>query len=126
MKRSYEVSQVEDVTGGGRKCTCCHLSPSENLNARIEIEICHQALVSEENMTRAKMPSIGMVGAVKAPPTVNSIKVPKIVSSHHYLPATVETILWGYFSHCAKPALQIETGDAFLQILILICVIFLQ
>jgi hypothetical protein len=39
-----------------------------------------------------------------------TLKLLRIVSVHHYLPATVETILWGYFSHCAKPALEIESG----------------
>jgi hypothetical protein len=57
-------------------------------------------------------PSIGMVGTIKAPPVVNAIKTPQVISSHHYLPATVDTILWGYFSHSAKPALEIMTGGS--------------
>jgi hypothetical protein len=72
------MSQAEEVTVGG-KCPCCQLSPSEHLNAMKEIGICHETLVSEEIMTKskAKMPSIGMVGAIKAPPVVNAVKLPR-------------------------------------------------
>ncbi len=31
--------------------------------------------------------------------------------SHHFLPATAETVHWGYFSKLLKPAVEIESGD---------------
>src|SRR3954453_23594289 len=31
--------------------------------------------------------------------------------NHHYLPATAETVHWGYFSKLLKPAVEIESGD---------------
>lgn len=37
--------------------------------------------------------------------------VTRVVSQHHYLPATKDTVLWGYFSRAAKPALEIDSGD---------------
>ncbi|GAB2588295.1 acetamidase/formamidase family protein [Nitrincola alkalisediminis] len=30
---------------------------------------------------------------------------------HYYIPATPETVLWGYFSKIAKPVVEIESGD---------------
>lgn len=30
---------------------------------------------------------------------------------HYYIPATPETVLWGYFSKNAKPTVEIESGD---------------
>ena len=30
---------------------------------------------------------------------------------HYYIPATPDTVLWGYFSKVAKPVLEIESGD---------------
>ncbi|MBL1458706.1 MAG: acetamidase/formamidase family protein [Methylophaga sp.] len=30
---------------------------------------------------------------------------------HYYIPATPETVLWGYFSKSAKPTVEIESGD---------------
>ena len=31
--------------------------------------------------------------------------------SHYYIPATADTVLWGYFSKIAKPVVEIESGD---------------
>jgi len=31
--------------------------------------------------------------------------------NHHYLPATAETVHWGYFSKLLKPQVEIESGD---------------
>jgi acetamidase/formamidase len=39
------------------------------------------------------------------------LPVTRVVSQHHYLPATKDTVLWGYFSRAAKPALEIDSGD---------------
>jgi acetamidase/formamidase len=30
---------------------------------------------------------------------------------HYYIPATPETVMWGYFSKIAKPTIEIESGD---------------
>jgi hypothetical protein len=98
MKRNCETTNEASSS----KCPCCHLSPSESFEANKVVK----ALIPKAR------PPIGMVGAIKAPPIVNSIRIPQVISSHHYLPVTVETILWGYFSHSAKPALKIETGDS--------------
>lgn len=34
-----------------------------------------------------------------------------VAGRHHHLPATAETIHWGYFSHAIAPALTIASGD---------------
>jgi hypothetical protein len=31
--------------------------------------------------------------------------------NHHYLPATADTVHWGYFSKLLKPAVEIDSGD---------------
>jgi acetamidase/formamidase len=32
-------------------------------------------------------------------------------ASHYYIPASAETVMWGYFSRSAKPVVEIESGD---------------
>ncbi|MFC3607896.1 acetamidase/formamidase family protein [Stutzerimonas tarimensis] len=32
-------------------------------------------------------------------------------ASHYYIPASVETVLWGYFSKSAKPVVELNSGD---------------
>ena len=36
---------------------------------------------------------------------------PSVTGRHHHLPASVDTIHWGYFSHAIPPALSIRSGD---------------
>ena len=31
--------------------------------------------------------------------------------NHHYLPATADTVHWGYFSKLLKPAVEVDSGD---------------
>ena len=31
--------------------------------------------------------------------------------NHHYVPATAETVHWGYFSKLLKPVVEIDSGD---------------
>ena len=31
--------------------------------------------------------------------------------SHHYLPATAETVHWGYFSKLLRPQIEVNSGD---------------
>src|SRR5262245_13544824 len=31
--------------------------------------------------------------------------------SHHYLPATADTVHWGYFSKLLKPQVEVDSGD---------------
>src|SRR3569833_534690 len=31
--------------------------------------------------------------------------------NHHYLPATADTVHWGYFSKLLKPQLEVDSGD---------------
>ena len=33
------------------------------------------------------------------------------MTSHYYIPASANTVLWGYFSKSAKPVVEVESGD---------------
>ena len=33
------------------------------------------------------------------------------MSKHHHLPATLETVAWGFFDAAQKPALTVDSGD---------------
>ena len=33
------------------------------------------------------------------------------MASHYYIPASANTVLWGYFSRSAKPVVEVESGD---------------
>ena len=35
----------------------------------------------------------------------------QVKPNHHYLPATAETVHWGYFSKLLKPVVEIDSGD---------------
>lgn len=49
-------------------------------------------------------------GALVAPASAQSAARPGR-SAYHYLPATAETVHWGYFSKLLKPQLEIDSGD---------------
>jgi len=49
-------------------------------------------------------------GALVAPASAQSAARPG-KAAYHYLPATAETVHWGYFSKLLKPQLEIDSGD---------------
>jgi acetamidase/formamidase len=49
-------------------------------------------------------------GALVAPASAQSAARPG-KPAYHYLPATAETVHWGYFSKLLKPQLEIDSGD---------------
>jgi len=77
-----------------------------------ELEASRQAVLAEDGAGAAKKLAIGTIGSAKAPPDAGRIKAPRVrVSTHHYVPASKDTVLWGYFSRSAKPVIEIESGD---------------
>lgn len=58
----------------------------------------------------------GVTAAVSATlsPTAyaqSSAKPSNGLASHYYIPASANTVLWGYFSKSAKPVVELESGD---------------
>jgi acetamidase/formamidase len=49
-------------------------------------------------------------GTVVSPASAQSVARPG-GAAYHYLPATAETVHWGYFSKLLKPQLEIDSGD---------------
>src|SRR5215467_10783306 len=49
-------------------------------------------------------------GTLVAPASAQSTARPG-KPTYHYLPATAETVHWGYFSKLLKPQLEIDSGD---------------
>ncbi len=55
---------------------------------------------------------IGLAVAQKAPPRGNHDWAPRVkAGKHHTLPATLETVQWGWLDPKEKPRLTIESGD---------------
>jgi hypothetical protein len=46
-----------------------------------------------------------------APAAAQTVAARQAKPNHHYLPATAETVHWGYFSKLLKPQVEIESGD---------------
>src|SRR5262245_28158948 len=49
--------------------------------------------------------------ALVAPATAQTAGARQGRPAHHYVPATAETVHWGYFSKLLKPLVQIDSGD---------------
>src|SRR5262245_32679077 len=49
--------------------------------------------------------------AVVAPAAAQTAAARQGKPSHHYVPATAETVHWGYFSKLLKPVVEVDSGD---------------
>lgn len=92
---------------------CHHGSTPENEHAiNEELDVSRRAVMAEEGAGKAKKVPIGKIGSIEAPPDAGRIVTPQAsVSIHHYIPASKDTVLWGYFSRSAKPVIAIDSGD---------------
>ena len=50
-------------------------------------------------------------GGLVSPAAAQTAKARTGRPNHHYLPATAETVHWGYFSKLLKPAVEVDSGD---------------
>jgi acetamidase/formamidase len=50
-------------------------------------------------------------GVMATPASAQTVAAQRGRPNHHYLPATAETVHWGYFSKLLKPAVEIDSGD---------------
>jgi len=50
-------------------------------------------------------------GLLSSPAGAQTVAARQGRPNHHYLPATAETVHWGYFSKLLKPAVEIDSGD---------------
>ncbi|MHB1657058.1 MAG: acetamidase/formamidase family protein [Burkholderiales bacterium] len=88
---------------------CHHQSTPENeqeINAAVEIS--RRTIMAEEG------PGVSIASPpfIEASPAVGQIKTPQArLSTHHYISACKDTVLWGYFSYSAKPVIEIDSGD---------------
>ena len=56
-------------------------------------------------------PGLGMTPMAQAASGVTGSDPDAPGPRHYYIPATPDTVLWGYFSKVANPVLEIESGD---------------
>src|SRR5215510_11645539 len=50
-------------------------------------------------------------GSFVAPAVAQTVAARQGKPSHHYLPATAETVHWGYFSKSLRPQIEVNSGD---------------
>jgi hypothetical protein len=49
--------------------------------------------------------------ALVSPAAAQTVAARQGKPSHHYVPATADTVHWGYFSKLLKPVVEIDSGD---------------
>ncbi|MHB1677575.1 MAG: acetamidase/formamidase family protein [Sulfuriferula sp.] len=88
---------------------CHHKSAPENEQEINEaLEVSRRTIMAEEGPGI----SIAKTHFIEVSPGVGQIKAPQAsLSTHHYISASKDTVLWGYFSHSAKPVIEIDSGD---------------
>lgn len=92
--------------------TCGHLPAPETGSAMAqELEEARYRVMHDEIGGKASAGTSPSMQGMAQTASKDSLPVARIVSQHHYLPASKDTVLWGYFSRSAKPALEIDSGD---------------
>lgn len=117
QKRNYEIPSINEARPIMSKHTCntgCHhgSAPGNEHDINAELEASRREVMAEEGAGKARRASVGKTASIKPPAGVGGIKAPQhSVSAHHYIPASKDTVLWGYFSRSAKPVIEIDSGD---------------
>jgi hypothetical protein len=88
-----------------------------------QFELHHQKLLDDLDAERRaflKSAFVATGGAAALGATGGSLMSPAVAQSaaprpgkptYHYLPATADTVHWGYFSKLLKPPLEVDSGD---------------
>jgi acetamidase/formamidase len=94
---------------------CTHGVTAENeKDLKGEFHAARRSFLRDAMLVGGGAATLGALGVSLSPSAMAasaSAKPGNGPTSHYYIPASAETVLWGYFSKSAKPVVEIESGD---------------
>ena len=92
---------------------CAHsLTPEAEKDIKEEFQEGRRRFLRNSMIVGGSAVSLGALGSSLSPSAfAASAKQSQGQPRHYYIPATAETVLWGYFSKSAKPVVELESGD---------------
>ncbi len=92
---------------------CTHgVTPENEKDIKEEFQESRRRFLREAMLVGGGAVSLGTLGMTMAPGAFAASARPASgPARHYYIPASAETVLWGYFSKSAKPVLELESGD---------------
>ena len=92
---------------------CTHGVTTENeKDIREEFKVARRSFLRDAMAVSGSAVSAGMLSASMTPSAfAQSAQPGSGMTNHYYIPASANTVLWGYFSKSAKPVVEVESGD---------------
>lgn len=92
---------------------CSHgVTPEAEKEIKEEFKVARRSFLRDAMAASGAAVSAGALTASMTPSAfAQSAKPGSGMTSHYYIPASANTILWGYFSKSAKPVVEVESGD---------------
>jgi acetamidase/formamidase len=92
---------------------CTHgITPEAEKEIKEEFKVARRSFLRDAMAASGAAVSAGALTASMTPSAfAQSAKPGSGMTSHYYIPASANTILWGYFSKSAKPVVEVESGD---------------
>ncbi|MBA4109969.1 MAG: acetamidase [Leptothrix sp. (in: Bacteria)] len=93
--------------------TCTHgVSPDDEKDVKEEFKVARRSFLRDAMVASGTAVSASALSVSMAPSAfAASAKPGSGMTSHYYIPASANTVLWGYFSKSAKPVVTVESGD---------------
>ena len=93
--------------------TCTHgVSPEDEKDVKEEFKVARRSFLRDAMVASGTAVSASALSVSMAPSAfAASAKPGSGMTSHYYIPASANTVLWGYFSKSAKPVVTVESGD---------------
>lgn len=95
-------------------CTaaCNHATDGTDPDLVAEFAASRQAVLHDESTHASKRITMDQTATLRSTATLGTVATPHGGTSiHYFLPANKDTVVWGYFSRQATPALRISSGD---------------
>ena len=93
--------------------TCTHgVSPEDEKDVKEEFKVARRSFLRDAMVASGTAVSASALSVSMSPSAfAASAKPGSGMTSHYYIPASANTVLWGYFSKSAKPVVTVESGD---------------
>ena len=103
------MSTLQHICGPG----CNHgTTPGEEKLIQEEFQVARRSFLRDAMVSGGAAVSLGSLSASMAPSAfAQSAQAGSGMTSHYFIPAASNTVLWGYFSKSAKPVVEVESGD---------------
>ena len=92
---------------------CTHgVTPEAEPHIREEFKVARRSFLRDAMVAGGSAVAVGGAGmTMSSGAFAQSAKPGSGLTSHYYIPASNNTVLWGYFSKSAKPVVTVESGD---------------